>query len=75
MARAEDHAAFQHHRRLRAGTLILGDRDVDLGGFDEQFHVAQIHRLAGQQPRFLDRIPIDERAVGRTAIAEHHAFG
>jgi len=26
-----------------------------------KFHVAQIHRLAGKQPRFLDRITIDER--------------
>ena len=53
--------------------LKLGDGDVDLGGFDKQLHVAQIHRLAGKQPRFLDRVAVDKRAVGGVAIAEQNA--
>ena len=48
----------------------LRNRDVGVGGFDEQFHVAQMHRLAGQQPRFLDGFAVDKRAVGGVAIAE-----
>ena len=73
MARTQHRAAFQHHRRLRTLTLKLGNRDIDLGGFDEQLHVAQMHRLAGKQPCLPDPVAVDERAVGRIAIAEHHA--
>src|ERR1039458_1802388 len=70
MARAQNRAVRQHHRRLRPRTLILRDRDARFGVFDEQLHVAQMHRLAGIQPRFPDGFAVDERAVGGFAIVE-----
>ena len=36
-------------------------------------HLAQLHRLARAQPRLLDFLAVDERAVGRVAIVNQHA--
>ena len=38
--RANQAAIGQHHRRSRPGYIELGNRDGNLGSFDQQFHVA-----------------------------------
>lgn len=73
VARTQHRAVGQNHRRLRTRTFKLRNGDVGLGGFDEQFHVAQAQILTGHQPRFLDGIAVDERAVGGVAIAQKNA--
>ncbi len=64
VARTNNHAIRQHHRRPGPVALELWNRNVDVGGFDKQFHVAQIHRLTRKQPGFPDRVAIDKRAIG-----------
>ncbi len=66
---------FQHHRRRQqlGRPFKFRDGDVDLGVFHEQFHVTQLHLLAGHQPRFRHGVAVHKRAVGGAAIAQDHA--
>jgi hypothetical protein len=58
-------AGVQHRRRWdHARQLELGNAHGDFGIGDQELHIAQTQRLAGEQNRFLDGGAIDERAVG-----------
>jgi hypothetical protein len=58
MARAQHHAAFQHHRRLRTLALKLGNRDVDLGGFDNNSTSPKCTVWPGSSHASLTRSPL-----------------
>ena len=66
MARANQGAVFQPGRRFGSGKLALDFRDGngDVGGLDQQLHVAEPDGLTLFQPNLGDGLAVDEGAIG-----------
>ena len=62
--------AFLNHFGRRYFRLDFRNGDDGVGGFNEQFDVAQFHCLAGPEPGFLDGFAVEKRAVGGIAVAQ-----
>jgi hypothetical protein len=74
MARAEQGAIVQNHRRGRLGDIEFGNCDCDIRALNQEFHVSQSQRLTGGQPGFFNSLATDESSIGGIAIAEDHTL-
>jgi len=71
MPRTNQGTIGQHDRRSRAGHVEAGNGDRDLSGLDEKLDISQVQALAGRQSGFFDALAVDERTIGRSAVAHH----
>jgi len=55
----------------RTDSFEFRDRDLNVGAFHQQFHVAEAQDLPSRQPGLTDGFAVDEGAIGRTAVPDN----
>ena len=74
VARTDQRAVRQYHRRRRVRHLELGNGDCDFGALNQEFHFSQVQRLADREAGFLDSLAAHVSSVARTTIAYKDCF-
>ncbi len=71
-------AGHDHRLGFRVGRVaasrVAGGPGLSFCRNTDEFHAAEMQCLSRPKKSFLDRLPIDERSVGGTEIADENAF-